>query len=422
MIDKENAISTSLLYDRKSSSRTNLGPNEEDTSRHSIVNKDNLSATDLLLKIKDRVVDVKELEAVKKKLPKGVTIRITGDGIIRFRARFRKKGYPQQIQTFPELKLAKHWLDEQNRNALLNIHMPGLAAKKTLLSEAIDLYIQTILPHKPKNAINTRRHLEWWKKELGKYAIAAIRPRLIQEKCEKLRSETGVQGKKRSNSTVVRYLASLSHLFTIAQKEWDYVSENPIRNISKPPENPPRERYLTKEECGRVQAACQESRCPVLFTIFTIALTTGMRYSEILNLRKSDVDLFEEVIKLKTSKNGRPRHIPLKGTALNLTAKIHGLTNGSELLFPAPHDPCKPYDIRTAWDAAVKRAEIKDFHFHDIRHSTASHLIMQGKGIHDVAELLGHKDLQSTKRYSHLSNEYKSKIVEDLDEHFFGSS
>lgn len=366
---------------------------------------------------------MKALEALRKKLPSGIDIRVTSDNSIKFRARFRKKGHPNQIQVFPELKLAKHWLEEQNRNALLNIHMPNLAAKKKTLSDVIDLYIETILPLKPKNAKNTIRHLEWWRKELGEYAIAAIRSQLIGQKRDLLASEVNAEGKQRSPSTVIRYLSSLSHLFSVAYKEWDLVTDNPVCKISKPTENAPRERFLTKEECKSLFIACEESRCKILPAVFAIALTTGMRYSEIMGLEWDNISIADQVIKLKTSKNGQPRHVPLKGKALELVVKIAmERKHASTLLFPSLNDPTRHYDIRTAWEAAVKRAGIKDCHFHDIRHTTASHLIMSGKGLHDVATLLGHKDLQSTKRYSHLSNEYKAKMVEDLSEAFFSIS
>lgn len=402
---------------------TTPGPNEHLTPQHSALSEDNLLATDHFFKIKNRVVDMKEFENLKKKLPRGIDVRVTSDGTIRFRARFRKKGHPTQIQVFPELKLAKHWLDEQNRNALLNIHMPNLASKKKTLSEAINLYIETIIPLKPKNAKNTIRHLEWWRGELGAYALSAIRPQLIAQKRDQLASEINSKGKQRSPSTVIRYISSLSHLFTVAYKEWDFVSDNPVKKISKPSENAPRERYLSTDECKNIFLACKESRCKVLPAIFAIALTTGMRYGEIMGLRWDNIDIFEQVIKLKTSKNGQPRHVPLKGKALDLVTKMSMYREQiSGLLFPSPNDPKRPYDIRTAWNAAIKRANIKDCHFHDIRHTTASHLMMGGKGLHDVAVLLGHKDLQSTKRYSHLSNEYKSKMVEELNEVFFGIS
>jgi integrase len=81
-----------------------------------------------------------------------------------------------------------------------------------------------------------------------------------------------------------------------------------------------------------------------------------------------------------------------------------------------PADSSQPVCIRTAWEAAVKRAELQDFRFHDIRHTTASYLTMDGTSTREVAEVLGHKSLQTTKRYSHLANAHKRKLVNRLEE------
>ena len=92
------------------------------------------------------------------------------------------------------------------------------------------------------------------------------------------------------------------------------------------------------------------------------------------------------------------------------------------MLFPSPDDPQRPYDTRSAWRAALQRAGIKNFRRHDLRHTTASYHRMNGIGLHDIGALLGHKDARSTARYAHISTEYKSKMVEKLDQELFGES
>lgn len=141
-----------------------------------------------------------------------------------FRVRFRKKGYPDQIKTFPDEKLARQWLAEQERNALLGIHFPHVRASDHTLAEAIDRYIAEELPRKPANARNVKRHLEWFRKELGEYALSAIRPSLIHEKKVLLENEKTKKVPKRSPTTVRHYLISLSHLFTIATKDWEWTN------------------------------------------------------------------------------------------------------------------------------------------------------------------------------------------------------
>jgi integrase len=371
--------------------------------------------------IKSRVIDMKQLEALKKNLPKGIDIRISSNNVITFRARFRKRGHPEITQTFPDLKLAKHWLIEQNRNAMMGIHLPHLKASKRTLTEAVDRYLETVLPRKPGNADNTIRHLNWWKKQLGGFALSAIRPQMIAEKRDELSKGTVRGNQLRNPATVVRYLSHLSHLFTIACKEWEWVSENPVKKVSKPSVSPGRVRYLEKEEIKTLLDCTKQSKSKDLHAVVIIALGTGMRLSEIMNLRWEQVDVVNEVIKLSTSKNGDPRFIPLKGFVLE-TVKAKTDPRGikaKDLLFPSPYDVKKPTDIRSAWETAIKKSGIQNFRFHDLRHTTASHLAMSGKGLHDIASLLGHKDLQVTRRYAHLSNAHKAKMVSELSTTLF---
>jgi integrase len=143
-----------------------------------------------------------------------------------------------------------------------------------------------------------------------------------------------------------------------------------------------------------------------------LALATGMRSGELLGLKKSDIDWEHDVITLNDTKNGETRSIPISGEPLELLKQHVALLHGSSsLIFPSPHRPSKPIDIRSAWEKAVKDADIHDFRFHDLSHTTASYLAMNGYSLLDIATLLGHKDLQMTKRYAHLSREHKKKMV-----------
>ena len=94
--------------------------------------------------------------------------------------------------------------------------------------------------------------------------------------------------------------------------------------------------------------------------------------------------------------------------------EIRSLTTpfDSGLLFPSLKDPAKPYAFRTSWEKALKAAEINDFRFHDLRHSCASYLAMDGATLLEIADVLGHKTLAMVKRYSHLSSDHKRKVVE----------
>jgi len=88
------------------------------------------------------------------------------------------------------------------------------------------------------------------------------------------------------------------------------------------------------------------------------------------------------------------------------------------LVFPSK-DFKKPIDLRTPFENALKRAEIEDFKFHDLRHSCASYLAMNGASLAEIAEILGHKTLQMVKRYAHLSDAHTSKVVASMNDRIF---
>ncbi len=364
---------------------------------------------------------MKKLEEIKKRLPPGIDVRISSKNILTFRARFRRKGYPDQVKTFPDIKLAKTWLDEQNRNALMGIHLPHIKTRCYQLNDAINRYIKEELPRKPKNASNVLHHLKWFLKELGDYALTAIRPSMITEVKHKLEQEITVNNKKRSPTTVRRYLTSLSHLFTVAVRDWEWIHENPVLKVSKPKSNPGRQRYLTDDERKRLLHEAKNSQCPILYPVVVLALSTGMRRGEITNLRWGDIDLFKNQIILETTKNGEPNIIPLVGSAFKEIFKLEASnTKKSELVFPSPNNSNKPYDFQSAWNTALKRAKIHNFTFHDLRHSTASYQAANGRSLFEIGQLLGHKSTQTTKRYAHLTNKHTKQMVEELDKKLFG--
>ncbi len=402
---------------------TTGGPNDHSKPQQTALTSSPVSVVDPVYYLKQRVINMKQLEAIKKRLPRGIDVRISLKNILTFRVRFRRKGYPDQIKTFPDEKLAKQWLAEQERNALLGIHFPHVRSSEHTLSEAIDRYIAEELPRKPRNARNVKQHLERFRHELGDYALSAIRPSLINEKRVVLENEIIKNGKKRSPTTILRYLTSISHLFTIAVRDWEWLHENPMDKVTKPKPAPGRQRFLTEEERKVLLTETQKSRCPVLYPIVVLALSTGMRRGEILNLTLKDIDLVNQTIKLEMTKNGRPRLIPLKGLAHTLIFSIIEERDDSkqtDLLFPSPSNPRQPYDIQTAWMAALKRADIKDFTFHSNRHSHASLLAAQGRSLLEIGNSLGHESQQTTKRYAHLTNKHTTKMIEELNQELFG--
>jgi integrase len=224
-----------------------------------------------------------------------------------------------------------------------------------------------------------------------------ITPQMIEEyKSERL--------KKIKPATVNRELSCLKHLYTKAI-EWSYVKNNPVSKVKKLKEPPGRIRYLEPKEINVLLANC----APHIKSIAICALNTGMRRGEILSLKWSNVDLRNKTIVLKETKNNELRIIPINDH-LYETLKSLPQYFKRDYVFFNNKDGDRLKSIRS-FEKAVARAGIEDFTFHDLRHTFASHLVMSGADIRTVQQLLGHKDIKMTMRYSHLSPSHLADAV-----------
>lgn len=352
--------------------------------------------------------------------------RIAQDGKASYRVKVRLKGYPVQTATFDRLTDAKRWAQQTEAAIREGRHFKTAEAKKHTLAELIDRYVRDVLPKKPKQIRVQTAHFTWWKDAIGAYALADVTPALLAECRDKL-------SHGREPATVVRYMAALSRSFAVAVKEWGWLEDSPLRKVEKPALPRGRVRFLSDDERARLLSACRESSNTLLYPAVVLALATGMRQGEILGLYWRDpknppvhrawgvVDITTGRIVLHLTKNGERRVVPLVGHALecvNELAKARRLD--TDLLFPGKADPNEPIDLRQPWEKALEKAEIHDFRFHDLRHSAASYLAMNGASLAEIAETLGHKTLQMVKRYSHLSEAHTASVVERMNTKIFG--
>ncbi len=347
--------------------------------------------------------------------------RKTETGEVTYRVMVRLKGYPLQTASFARKTDAKKWASQTEAAIREGRHFKTTEAKRHTLKELINRYIRDVLPNKPKSEAKQKNQLIWWADQLGAYALSDITPAKIAEYRDKLLGETTYRGTQRSPATVNRYLAALSHAFTIAVKEWGWVESNPLSKVRKSKEPRGRVRFLNDDERKALLAACKESKCTELYPIVVLLLSTGARRMEILGMKWEDVDLGRKVITLHETKNGERRIIPLAHYAYELIkerSKIRPIQGG--LVFPSKYNPLKPVDIRFAWETALKQADISDFRLHDLRHSAASYLVMNGASLAEIAEVLGHKTLQMVKRYAHLSEAHTANVVAKMNERIFG--
>ena len=195
--------------------------------------------------------------------------------------------------------------------------------------------------------------------------------------------------------------------------EWELIDEQVAKKLAKckklKGENK-RLRYLSEEESERLISNCDKNLKPIVIT----ALNTGMRRGEILGLTWDRVDLKNRIILLDKTKNGERREIPINNTLYNtLSGLIRHIK--TDYVFYNP-ETLKPYcDLKKGFGTALKKSNIVDFHFHDLRHTFASWLVMKGVDLATVQKLLGHKDIKMTLRYSHLSQAHIKEAIKVLD-------
>ncbi len=345
--------------------------------------------------------------------------RISDSGEISYKVRVRLKGYPTQTATFKRLTDAKRWAQQTEAAIREGRHFKTSEAKKHTLGDLIDRYTRDVLPTKPKSQKKQESQLEWWKDKLGAYTLADVTPALISECRDELLKGTTYRGTVRSSATVVRYLAALSHAMGVAVKEWQWIEQNPVSNVRKPSESRGRVRFLDKEERARLLEECNKSSSSYLYPIVVLAISTGMRQGEILNLRWKDIDLKRNRLVLHETKNNERRAVPIVGLAHDVLTELSKVRRiDSTLVFPS-RDASRPVDIRKPWESVIVAAKIEDFRFHDLRHTAASYLAMNGATLAEIAEVLGHKTLQMVKRYAHLSEAHTSSVVERMNRSIF---
>ena len=345
--------------------------------------------------------------------------RKTKDGQVHFRVKIRLKGHPTEHATFKSITKAKHWAAQIETAIREGRHFKNQNSKKLNMGDVIDKYIVEILPRKPKSYKKQKSQLLWWKSQIGSFLLSDISTAIIAEQRNKLLEGVTSRKNKRSTATVMRYLAVLSHVFTITIKEWNLLEISPIKNLSRLKEPKGRVRFLNEEERMKLLDECKKSTNPYLYIIVVLAISTGMSQGEILNITWKDVHFNNNRIILHETKNGERRVVPLTGLAFKLILDLFKKRNfDSYFLFP-DRESIKPIYIRTAWEKALKYANIEDFRFHDLRHTAASYLAMGKASLAEIAEILGHKTLSMVKRYSHFSEKHTISVVEKMNNNIF---
>ena len=324
-----------------------------------------------------------------------------------WKAVIRKTGWPTQAKTFRVKRDAVDWARRIEDEIVRGVFIQRSTSERTSLSHALNRYLNEVsITKKPSTQRNEKIKAVNLNEKIGKYALAMITPEVVATYRDG-RLEEG-----RSNNTVRLELALLSHLFTIAIKEWGMgLTYNPVANIRKPTPGKGRERRLVGDEEERLLNACDEHENPMLGWMVRLALYTAMRLGEIRNLTRSQVNLKRNVITLFDTKNNETRSIPLSQKAKKVLQEVLTKTArpiDSDLIFYGHRGrdgKLRPYVINKLWIQALDRAGITNLRFHDLRHEATSRFVEAGLSDQQVASITGHKSMQMLKRYTHLRSE-----------------
>jgi integrase len=304
----------------------------------------------------------------------------------------RRKGHKTIGRTFDSKSEGERWALSIESDMGIGKYVDTREAMSTTLLECLDRYATEIVPSK-KGADRDMYRVNMWRKDnLASKGIGAIRQvDVAQWRDARIASDI-------APSTVSKDLALLSHVFTIAIKEWGLPVVNPVLSIRKPKVNNARDRRLNHNEEELILNSCS----PELKAFVIVAVETAMRRSEIASLKRSWIK--GPVAYLPDTKNGSPRAVPLSTTALTALSSLHARMDGKVFQYEA--------DAYTKGFARVcKSLGIEDLVLHDLRHEATSRLFEKGLDVMQVKSITGHKSLQMLSRYTHLKANELAKLL-----------
>lgn len=290
------------------------------------------------------------------------------------------------------------------------------------MADIFDLYLQA---YDGRDSTRSWR-VEWWRSRIGWVLLQDLNDDHVHQHLEQLAQQPrrcyagrDVEGRQvfrarggtLAPATLNRYAAALSAVATwcikkrIAPQGWLH----PCRSIERRRENNEKTRFLDDAECRRLLDACRASTWPRLRLLVLMALTTGARRGELCGLAWKDIDLEGGTATLTRTKNGRARVLPLVPAVVE---ELHRFkAGGPTLVFRSPRAPDRVYHFEGKFREALKAAGIRGVTFHTLRHSAASMLARNGATLVEIGQVLGHCQLQTTLRYSHLAVGHKAALV-----------
>lgn len=345
--------------------------------------------------------------------------RKNDSGETSYRVKVRLRGHPVATATFKRKTDAKQWAQDTESQIRKGQYFKTSESKQHTVRELLERYRTEHLVHSGKGARHIeeqQRQLDWLSSDLGDYTLFDLAPSMITASRSRLLNKM-VRGSVLKPSTANRYLATLSHALSIGVREYGWLDDNPMRKISKLKEPRGRVRYLSDDERKALLQAAQKQQNQALYLLIVLAISTGARKNELLSLKWSAVDFKRGQMTFHETKNGDRRTVPLTGHAFELLQAWQAESKSMHVFRARTAD--KPMLVDKPFQVLVRSVGLDDFRFHDLRHSCASYLAMNGASLAEIAEVLGHKTLAMVKRYAHLSEAHTSKVVASMNARIF---
>ena len=310
----------------------------------------------------------------------------------KWQARVRRKGFPTQTKSFTHKDDAQRWV-RLTETQIETHELPKAPPCYPSFKEAIGRYTEEVSIFKKGHAPEKYRlaklaQLKWATKPLNEICsshIAELRLSRIKEV---------------TPPTVRKELYLISSIFETARKEWGFTRlTNPVSSIRMPSAANPRRTRIPPETLTKLMEAVKVSNHPVLPTLIIVALETGMRRSELIRLKWTDIN--KGMAYLEDTKNGHSRHVPLSDAARQAIASQ---PKQSEEVFPMSANA-----VRLAWERLKKKHSIEGLRFHDLRHEAISRMFEEGLTVPEVASISGHRTVSMLFRYAHTHLVYIQK-------------
>lgn len=320
----------------------------------------------------------------------------------RWQARVSRKGQPNVAKTFNCKADAEKWARAIEREQDVGSYVPRNEAEATTVSQLIQRYLQERVPYL-RGASTEVVRLATISSLIGQYSLTALNSSVVANYRDKRLLTV-------SPSTVLREMQTLSAMMNHARSEWNIPITNPVETVRKPTANRARNRRLGADEEQRLMAALEYSgrnetgqwgkgtRNEWVKPVVQLALCTAMRRGELLGLQWKHIDLQKRTAYLPLTKNGESRLVPLSTQAASVLGKLPRSIDGK--VFPLTADA-----LKHAWQRACKSANVKNLHFHDLRHEAASRMAQRLANVLELAMITGHKDLRMVQRYVHIRAE-----------------